>query len=152
VDCVQEIDKVIQLMQPVVKKKSGVVLSLHAKQQAMTQLDVAAFEQLLFNLINNAIEAGATQIDFTITALLAQQNWAITICDNGSGIPSAIQSKVFEPFVTSKSTDTDQQVNGSGTGLGLFLANTLVEQMHGQLQLLKTNEQGTCFQILFPLY
>jgi len=152
VDCVQEIDKVIQLMQPVVKKKSGVVLSLHAKQQAMTQLDVAAFEQLLFNLINNAIEAGATQIDFTITALLAQQNWAITICDNGSGIPSAIQSKVFEPFVTSKSTDTDQQVNGSGTGLGLFFANTLVEQMHGQLQLLKTNEQGTCFQILFPLY
>ena len=66
----------------------------------------------------------------------------ISIIDNGTGIPNAIQSKILEPFYTTKEV-------GDGAGLGLSTAKGLVESHGGSLKLTATNP-FTRFTITIP--
>ena len=67
----------------------------------------------------------------------------LSVADNGTGIPYAIQDKVWEPFFSTKGKH--------GNGLGLDLVKRLVEAQHGQIQMLSTPGQGTEFTISFPI-
>ena len=73
----------------------------------------------------------------------ATQEIAITVADNGSGIPDAIRTRVFDPFFTTKPT-------GIGTGVGLAVSRGIVEAHGGKLQLLPT-QRGATFEIRLPL-
>ena len=68
----------------------------------------------------------------------------LTESDNGQGIPEEIQSKIFEPFFTSKS-------NGNGTGLALALISNIVKKCNGSIKLASQVEKGTTFTIYFPV-
>lgn len=117
--------------------------------------------QVFMNIISNAIDAlidkvheqGAysktwqPKIEIN-TDLLERSDaeWiSIRIADNGSGIPSDIQKRIFETFFTTKPV-------GKGTGLGLAISHQIVTQKHeGQLLMRSVPETGTEFQILLPL-
>ncbi|NEQ98302.1 MAG: AAA family ATPase [Cyanothece sp. SIO2G6] len=111
-----------------------------------------ALNQVFFNLIANAIEAltftEAIQ-NPTITIHTSQPDPKIVqirIADNGPGIPSAIQDKIFIPFFTTKPV-------GKGTGLGLAIAYQVVVETHsGMLEVESSKSQGTVFQIRLPLH
>ena len=69
----------------------------------------------------------------------------VQITDNGAGIPYDIQSKLFDPFFSSKPV-------GSGTGLGLFVGyQVIVEQHGGELTFTSTPGEGSVFSIKLPL-
>jgi signal transduction histidine kinase len=69
----------------------------------------------------------------------------ISIKDNGTGIPSTIKDKIFQPFFTTKPT-------GSGTGLGLSLSYDIVTKGHGgELKVETTDGGGSEFVILLSL-
>ena len=68
----------------------------------------------------------------------------VTIWDNGVGIPSDIQQRIFEPFYTTKPA-------GEGTGLGLHICRQIVEKCRGSIRLESAYNQGTRFEIYLPI-
>lgn len=73
----------------------------------------------------------------------AEKSIVITIKDNGKGIPSAIQDKIFQPFFTTKPT-------GQGTGLGLSLSYDIIKAHGGELQVESVEGSGSEFTIILP--
>ncbi|NEQ23002.1 MAG: hypothetical protein F6K28_28375, partial [Microcoleus sp. SIO2G3] len=73
------------------------------------------------------------------------QNWvAISISDNGSGIPAAIKERIFDPFFTTKEP-------GKGTGLGLAISYQIITQHHGNIEVYSAPNQGAEFVITLPV-
>lgn len=100
--------------------------------------------QVFLNLINNAIQAIPKQGKITIQAKnLDEDNIEITIADTGEGIPDEVRSKIFDPFFTTKEV-------GKGTGLGLPLSFSIVEQHGGNLSFESELGKGTTFRVVLP--
>ena len=92
------------------------------------------------NLLNNALEAGATT--FNLTCGINDQNLILTFDDNGPGLSEQEQQKVLEPFYTTKAT---------GTGLGLPVVRLVTETHSGQLNLTDSPEKGLRIVMTLPL-
>lgn len=75
--------------------------------------------------------------------LATVDHFALAVRDSGSGIPPEILDHIFEPFFTTKA-------NGSGTGLGLFIARRIVEQHNGRLWAENNPDSGATFTVLLP--
>ena len=70
----------------------------------------------------------------------------VSVRDNGPGIPQALHTRVFEPFFTTKP--------GTGTGLGLWVSDTIMRNHHGRLELDSTIDgdlHGTSMSMVLPL-
>ena len=100
--------------------------------------------QVWTNLIDNAADAMKGVGIITIRTRQEDDFVVVEIIDNGPGVPAEIQSRIFEPFYTTKGV-------GEGTGLGLDTAYQVVINRHkGEMKL--TSEPGnTCFQICLPI-
>ncbi len=101
-------------------------------------LDAARMHQVLVNLLENAIAAGAPA---TVSVCNERGTLAIDITDKGPGVPPSDRDKVFEPFFTSKT---------KGTGLGLAIARRVVEQHRGTLTVDDAPGGGARFRIVIP--
>jgi len=110
--------------------------------------DGLQFEQVILNLLLNsrdALESVATEvgsenlIEISVDAE-DDKTVRIIVSDNGPGIPSSIADRIFEPFVTTKA---------SGTGLGLALSYSMIQQMGGRLSLLR-GLKGCHFEVALP--
>ncbi len=117
-------------------------LSVHA--------DPTRLHQVLMNLCSNAAEAiGANGGKITLKAHRLpqttdeQQRIALSVTDNGPGIPKKIQEEIFTPFFTTKRA-------GKGTGLGLSVVASLVTEMGGEISVESDGARGCHFQITMP--
>lgn len=98
--------------------------------------------RVLLNLIRNAAQALSERADASLS-IAAEGDLAetrITIADNGPGLPDAVKAHLFEPFAGGART--------RGTGLGLAIAHELISGHGGQLQLVRSDAEGTVFQII----
>lgn len=113
-----------------------VVLAEPMPQALAISFDRAHFQQILWNLVNNAVRHASTQagaVRLTISAgELGPELW---VHDDGPGVSAAMQARLFEPFSTSES---------SGSGLGLFIARELAQANGGRLDYLPP---GGCFRL-----
>ncbi len=101
--------------------------------------DKIRLEQVLINLIQNAIDATAGTTDARIALSVATgEDVTITVADNGPGIPADIADAVFTPFVTGKP---------SGLGLGLGIARDIVRDFGGRLEVIESPLGGAAFAI-----
>ena len=109
--------------------------------------DEKRLQQVLINLINNAIKftkVGEIKISFSFPE---KGCWRIQVSDTGIGIPKAIQPQIFEPF---------QQVDGSatreygGAGLGLSIVKQFITLMDGTIIVDSEEGKGSCFTIDLP--
>ncbi len=103
-------------------------------------------QQVLINLINNAIDAMDKQggvIDVK-TWQSAPGKVKFSVHDNGPGIPQAILSRVFDPFFTTKPV-------GKGTGLGLSICYGIINTMGGDIEVESRVGDGTCFEVSLPI-
>jgi len=100
--------------------------------------------RVLINLLKNAIQAipNERRGSIEIHVYKDEENAIIKVKDNGTGIPEAIQDKVFQPNFTSKN---------SGTGLGLAICANIVESFNGKIYFETTQNIGTTFFIEIPL-
>jgi two-component system NtrC family sensor kinase len=100
--------------------------------------------QVLMNLIANAVEAieGAGKI--VIKTGLADGQFFISVGDSGAGIPEAIRSRIFDPFFTTKAV-------GHGTGLGLAICVGIVQDHHGSIEVASETGVGAEFIVKIPL-
>jgi|GEM_PF-1130355 len=101
--------------------------------------DKLQLSRVLGNLMRNAAEAGAKRI--VISARKLANATEIKVYDNGPGVPDAVRTALFQPFVSSRH---------GGTGLGLAIARELMHAHGGELSLESTGPKGTCFVIILP--
>ena len=102
------------------------------------------FSQVLLNILLNARDAFAEKMiaepQIEIAVATDDVATSITVTDNAGGIPEEILGRVFEPYFTTKASD-------KGTGIGLFMAKTIIEKnMNGRLSVSNTRE-GAAFRI-----
>jgi two-component system, OmpR family, sensor histidine kinase ChvG len=110
-------------------------------ESATAAVDPAALQSVLVTLLENAAQAGASEIQ--IIATRKGRDVQLTLSDNGPGIVPADRERLFEPFFTTRRAT-------GGTGLGLAIARALVEAHRGRLELVET-EDGAAFRILVPI-
>jgi len=99
-------------------------------------------EQVLVNLVKNAIEATPAQGVVEVRTAADDGRLVVEVADTGSGIPADRQALLFEPFQTSRA---------QGMGLGLFLSKRLVEAHGGVLTLNSRPGVGTTLRIQLPV-
>ena len=104
----------------------------------------ALLNQVLLNLVANAIDAIDGKGKIAIAAGAQGEGYVITIADTGPGIPRELQDRVLEPFFTTKPV-------GQGTGLGLSIAYSIVQKHQGTLHLGDAPGGGALATIRLPL-
>ena len=106
--------------------------------------DIRKLERVFHNLLLNACEAVSPSSGKIRVDLLENKNKIeIRVTDNGRGIPDYLQQKIFEPFFT--------EGKANGTGLGLTVAQKIVEDHSGALFLESSAANGTTFLVVLPL-
>jgi two-component system C4-dicarboxylate transport sensor histidine kinase DctB len=102
-------------------------------------------EQVLVNLIGNAIDAVRSSEERTIHVRLASDadGVTLTVADSGPGIPEPLKAHLAEPFVTSKGA-------GEGLGLGLFICDTIINDAGGKLTFGNRADGGAVFTVRLP--
>lgn len=125
--------------------EAGALLDVHAPAVPVLVLaDRVELEQVLFNLIRNALDAVADSAgvrEISVVLSTDGDTALIDVADTGSGIREDVRDQLFTPFVTTRE---------SGTGLGLALSHRLVERAGGDLVAVETG-QGARFRVSLPL-
>lgn len=141
------------LLAPLAKQKQ-VTLDIDPGQGEMRSYgDGLRLEQALSNLVTNAIDAspdgGGVKIKITRETRSPraggreQSVVLVRVRDEGAGVPESEVEHLFEPFFTSKAT-------GQGTGLGLWLADGILRDHGGRIELESPSGQGACFAMVLP--
>ena len=99
--------------------------------------------QVWTNIIDNAVDAMNGKGEITIRTQEENDQVVVEIIDNGPGIPKEIQSRILEPFFTTKPP-------GQGTGLGLHISHDIVANRHHGRLLMKSRPGETKFRIILP--
>ena len=104
-------------------------------------------EQVLVNLVGNAIkfsDQGTVTIE---TCFQDETHWILRVIDEGSGIPESAHTLIFEPF---RRVDSSLMRTQIGTGLGLAIVKQLVTLMQGRVELESQVGKGSTFTVIFP--
>jgi two-component system sensor histidine kinase KdpD len=114
----------------------------------MVSLDAVLFEQVLFNLLDNAAKYAAAGTTIFIRTWRDRESVSLQIIDEGEGIPQNELEHIFDKFYRVQKTD---QVR-PGTGLGLAISRGFVEAMHGTIVAAnRTDRAGAVFTIGLPV-
>ncbi|PRO67026.1 sensor histidine kinase [Alkalicoccus urumqiensis] len=105
-------------------------------------LDAGQMKQVFHNLIRNSAEAMNGEGTIEVTGEKRKHVYCVKIKDNGPGIPEVDQAYMFDPFATTKE---------NGTGLGLTIAERIMDHHQGRLFLQESSKSGTTFCLEFPL-
>ncbi|WP_028347112.1 sensor histidine kinase [Bradyrhizobium murdochi] len=114
----------------------------------MLELDAVLFEQVLFNLLDNAAKYAPAGTTISIRGTRDQASVSLQILDEGSGIPPAEVENVFDKFYRAQKGDHVR----AGTGLGLAISRGFVEAMHGTISAAnRTDRSGAIITIRLPV-
>ena len=141
------VDQAIQLLQHRLESYEVFIKIQRKEHLPLIQADPEQLKEVLINIIINACEAmglGGSIVIYEETVIEREKfkSAVIRISDNGPGIPDAIQSKIMEPFFTTKE---------EGTGLGLSIANRIVREHGGRLYIKSKEGNGSTFIITLPM-
>ncbi len=126
-------------------RKSNVVVKMDMPSSAvMVSYDAQQIEQVLINLIGNAIQAMKNGGTVRINLSEVGGTVAIAVQDNGIGIPEKNLQRIFDPFFTTKP-------EGEGTGLGLSVSFGIVTRHGGKIDVESKPGLGTTFTVLLPI-
>jgi len=135
-------------------RRTAKILRQHAVQLdlandvPMVALDAVLFEQVLFNLLDNAAKYAAAGTTIFIRTWRERDSVSLQITDEGNGIPQDELEHIFDKFYRVQKTD---QVR-PGTGLGLAISRGFVEAMHGTIMAAnRPDRRGAVFTISLPI-
>ncbi|MBX2813087.1 MAG: hypothetical protein KTR25_14830 [Myxococcales bacterium] len=114
---------------------SRVVVKRPWEMRAALNIPLQATAQALVQLIRNGFEASPSELEVVLQVHEAADDVTFIIEDRGIGMEADVLERVGEPFFTTKAP-------GHGTGLGVFLARTLFEQLGGELQITSSTARG----------
>lgn len=130
-DCVDEAMHLLQLDH----KARDIQFQNRCDREHLVRADSQRLLQVFINLLGNARDASDEQGLIEVDSERGKDFTTIIVTDHGSGIPAELQAQVFEPFFTTKEP-------GQGTGLGLALVYSILENMDGRILLQSPLEDG----------
>jgi signal transduction histidine kinase len=142
-DMRESVEAAVRLTEYLARKGNVKVIVDLPSRAAVGVYDPQQIEQVLINLIQNAIQAMPGGGMLRVNLSLAAGAMAIAIADTGIGIPPENLTRVFDPFFTTKP-------EGEGTGLGLSVSYGIVSRHGGKIGVESKVGQGTTFTILLP--
>ncbi|MDH7944634.1 ATP-binding protein [Pseudohongiella sp. SYSU M77423] len=144
-ECIDEAITLVSLN----KKGKYMNFDVRCDEPAFILGDSQQLLQVLVNLINNARDASPEQSTISVNCERIAASVQISVSDEGTGIPDSIKDRIFEPFFTTKEP-------GEGTGLGLSLVYSLVENLGGHIDIMnasaRTDNPGAKVILSFPCY
>ena len=133
----------LQLMQPTLEQKDIELETILKDTDLQLEVDVNLIEQVLINLVVNAIEAikDSPAPKIVLSAYVASNfRSIIKIADNGNGMPPELLDKIFVPFFSTKK---------NGSGIGLSLCKQIMMLHRGNVQVQSVEGEGTAFLLQF---
>jgi nitrogen fixation/metabolism regulation signal transduction histidine kinase len=133
----------LQLMQPTLEQKDIELETILKDTDLQLEVDINLIEQVLINLVVNAIEAikDSPAPKIVLSAYVASNyRTVIKIADNGNGMPPELLDKIFVPFFSTKK---------NGSGIGLSLCKQIMMLHRGNVQVQSVEGEGTAFLLLF---
>ncbi len=137
------LDKTLMIARNIVKHKAD-VRKFYGELPEI-ECSPSKINQVFLNIITNAAQAIEGHGEIVITTKIADSDRvAISIADNGSGIPEEILDKIRDPFFTTKEV-------GTGTGLGLSIVDEIIRSHDGELRIKSEVGKGSVFTVLLPI-
>ncbi len=141
VDVTVMIEKLFRLLRPdAEQKRIKLFVESMANTSVTIQADAAQLEQVFLNLALNAVAAMPQGGSLRFKLSDHESKLRIEIIDEGNGVPPEIQSRIFDPYFTTRS---------DGTGMGLALCDKIVRQHDGSIDF-ETSPNGSTFTVLLP--
>jgi len=138
------INMAIELVKPQLKNNQVSITVDNANIDVQVNVDQVQLEQVLVNLLSNAMQAveGASEKHIHITLCRHQEQVIVQVDDSGSGISPANLPQLFDPFFTTKDT---------GLGLGLSISHKIMRNMHGNIKAENRPNAGARFSLSLPI-
>ena len=140
----ETVSSAIRLTEYLSRKGNVSVEAITSQDEILVSYDAQQIEQVLINLIQNAIQAMQNGGLLTISVDIKPPWSIIKIQDTGSGIPKENLRRIFDPFFTTKPV-------GEGTGLGLSVSYGIIKNHNGEIKVQSEVGTGTIFTIKLPL-
>ena len=137
------VEKTLELLRPELNNRGLNVKTKLADRLPAAPLDPAQMQQVLVNLVKNAIHAMTKGGTLTLQTSAGADGVWVSVADTGGGIPQEQINRIFEPFFTTKKR---------GTGLGLMIVQRIVRAHEGRIELESHVGRGTTFRIWLPLH
>jgi len=137
------VGKTLELLRPESANRGVTMNAKLARNLTATPVDATQLQQVLVNLVKNAVQAMTTGGTLTLqTGETSDEVW-VSVSDTGGGIPQEQINRIFEPFYTTKKR---------GSGLGLMIVQRIVRAHNGRIELDSHVGRGTTFRIWLPLH
>lgn len=145
-DICAQINQTTELLIGSAMQKS-ISICTHAPSTLWVYADKAMINIILRNLVSNAIKFTRPGGQIEISATQNNENFVVSVADNGVGIPEEVVSKLFRIDTTHSTSGTQ---NEKGTGLGLILCKELIDKHNGQIWLESKKDEGSTFYFSIP--
>lgn len=140
------LEETLSFLENEAKHNNIVIKTDFLKELPETMCDAAQLQQVFLNIIENAIDAigkdGEVKIQTTYNSV--EKYIAVLFIDNGPGIPTEVQKKIFDPFFSTREV-------GKGTGLGLSISYSIIEKLGGRITVDSQDGRGAVFTIILPM-
>jgi signal transduction histidine kinase len=137
------VEKTLELLRPEIENRGVRVVTKLSRNPVETQFDPTQLQQVLVNLVKNAVQAMTTGGTLTLQSGEDTEGVWMSVNDTGGGIPQDQINRIFEPFFTTKK---------KGTGLGLMIVQRIVRAHNGRIEVESHVGRGTTFRIWLPLH
>ena len=143
IDVRASVSAALAMMEPQLKSRAVKITRTLPRVPVMVMADRIRLEQVIINLLRNALDATKQTAEPTVDLILSQGEGAVlTVRDNGHGITDL--DNLFEPFYTTKKP-------GDGVGLGLAISSGIVNDLGGRLIARNASSGGAVFEVQLPL-
>lgn len=141
------LSEVANILKPLAKQKN-VRLIIDYEEDFEVYADYQKLQQILYNLVSNAIKYSPNDDEVVISAFKTKSNFELKVHDNGIGIDKKYHGKIFAKFVQLDSAYTKKE---SSTGLGLTITKELTELHGGKVSVISEVNNGSTFVVRLPL-
>jgi PAS domain S-box-containing protein len=129
-------------------KNNNITIVMEIDENIILESYVNELKQVLLNIFKNAEDAlcdhNTENATIAITGNQKESNVYLTIEDNAGGVPKEIIDKIFDPYFSTKKKK-------DGTGLGLYMSKTIIEEHCNGTLMLENSKIGACFTIILPI-
>jgi len=141
-DTVKDITELLK----VARQEKRIKIEIDCDEKTTVTLPEALLRQVIYNIVQNAIQASAPDTTVKICAFANDGRLNLSVSDQGPGIDEKIKDKIFEPFFTTGAGGPE-----SGLGLGLAITKDIISAMNAEINFTSEKNKGTIFNISIPI-
>jgi two-component system, sensor histidine kinase and response regulator len=147
-DFAQFLNEAVQDMRPRAEDKKLNFVVYPPDEAATIQIDVDRMGRVMDNLVSNAIKYTPERGSVEVIGKVGHTTVVIEIVDTGLGIPAESLPNIFQPF---ERVTSEEHMVQEGTGLGLTIVKTIVEQHEGKVEVESVHGKGSTFRVTIPM-